>query len=73
MRWTMTTRMISSIDATRMPRISNGARLLDLLLQFIENRTIEKFPKGDFQSVAYLMNGNDTRIVAFLVEHTVNR
>ena len=72
-RWTMTTRMISSTDAIRTPRISNGARLLDLLLQFIENRTIEKFPKGDFQSVAYLMNGNDTRIVAFLVKHTVNR
>ena len=63
--------MISSTDAIRTPRISDGARLLDLLFQFIEDRTVEKFPKGDFQSVAYLMNGNDARIVAFLVKHTV--
>ena len=56
-----------------MPRISDGARLLDLLFQFIEDRTVKKFTKGDFQSVAYLMNGNETRIVAFLVEHTLNR
>ena len=69
----MTTRMISSTDAIRTLRISDGARLLDLLFQFIENRAVEKFPKGDFQPVAYLMNGNDTRIVAFLVKHTVNR
>ena len=45
---------------------------LYLLLCFIEKFAVKELPHGDLQSVANLLDGDYTGILALLIEHTVN-
>ena len=45
--------------------------LLNLLLGFVEQVTVEELSHGDAQSVAKFFDGNNTGILAFLIQHAV--
>ena len=48
------------------------AYLLNFLLQFIKQLTVKKLPQTDFQAIAQLFEGNNTRIPAFSIQYAVN-
>ena len=47
--------------------------LLYLRIKIFKQWIIEKFADTDFKTVTNFLNGNDSRILAFGVQHTVNR
>ncbi len=47
--------------------------LFDLRLKIFKQRIIEKFTNADFQAITNLLDRNNSRILAFGVQHTVNR
>ena len=49
-----------------------GSELFDLLLDIVEQLGIEKFTQGDIHAVTKLFDRDDTRILTFLIQHTVN-
>ena len=44
----------------------------EALQQVIKQFAVKEFPDADFQAVANLLQRNHTRVLAFLIQHTVN-
>lgn len=47
-------------------------RLFYLLLQFIKQVAVKKFPQTELQTIAQLLDGHHPGVPAFLIQHTVN-
>lgn len=47
--------------------------LFDFLLNVVKEIVIKELPQGNSQSVAELLQGNDTGVFALRVKHAVNR
>ena len=47
--------------------------LFDFLLNVVKEIVIEELPESDSQPVAELLQGNHTGVLAFCIEHAVNR
>ena len=46
--------------------------LFDFLFRAVKQRIVEELAHGNLQPVADLFDGDDTGILAFLIEHTVD-
>jgi hypothetical protein len=47
--------------------------LLYLRVKIFKQRIIEKFTNADFKTITNLLDRNNSRILAFGIQHTVNR
>ena len=47
--------------------------LFDLLFQVLKQIAVEEVADGNIYTVANLLDGNDTGVLAFFVQHTVDR